>query len=470
MAEMGRTLGATEDNWTRATAMGTGIQVLGIALKKSVDTKLITEAAREVMGGHSILRSRIVESKSKLVYEVPTGPITPDLAVLPWPASLNNLPSAILSLPADDGNLGQVLNHVVRQELNTSFPNAAEKFTGPTAVFQVHVYAEPSQGRSIIVLRFISGAIDRPAACTVSQSFITALNAIVDGQAPKLPEAPGKNELLPALEDLVPKGKSKGFFQKGLDTVGYVANSSKFALLPFHSGFEGAKISDYKTDILSYTVGKDGTTSLMAACEKQKTTPAAALSAAFIKAAAQVEDFKAKKQTFSFTTVVDLRSYFDPAMAANALGNYTGGLSQDESVKADADFWELARSVSNATQKELDKGRHFSELSVMNMLFAQVLKRPSLTLKSSLRTSLLTIFAKTLDSRWKDTQKLELAGTFGPFASMHGAGPCFCIGEALLEGPELTVSVVYATPVYAREQMDALANSSLQILKAATKL
>ncbi|KAG6547530.1 hypothetical protein Mapa_010978 [Marchantia paleacea] len=469
MAEMGRALGATEENWTKATAMGTGIQVLGIALKRNVETKHITQAAREVMERHAILRSKIVEnSKGKLVYELPTSLPTPSLEVFPWPSSVSKC-SAVLTLPGDSGDLSLALNHIVKQELNTYFPNASSKFTGPTVVFQVHVYAEPSQPKTIIVLRMVSGAVDRPAASTVAQSFLTALNALVDGQQPELPEAPGKDEALPALEDLIPKGKSKGFFQKVGDTVGYVAAAGKFVLYPFHSGFSEAKTSDFQSDILSYTLGKDGTAALMAACEKEKTTVSAALTAAFLRASASADELKGKKSHFSFTTVVDLRPHFDPQIAQNALGNYTGGLSQDEQVKADADFWELARSVSAATQKELDKGRQFSELSVMNMLFSQVLKRPSLTLKSSLRTALLSIFAKTFDARWKDTEKLQLAGTYGPFASMHGAGPCFCIGEALLEGPELTLSVVFPTPVYARDQMEGLANAALQILNAAAK-
>ncbi|KAL3682332.1 hypothetical protein R1sor_000354 [Riccia sorocarpa] len=464
---MARPLGATEENWTKATAMGTGIQVVGLAMKRKIETNQVTEAAKAVMQQNAALRSKIVSSKGRLVYETAETPAA-EVEVFSWPGSIVKR-TATLIHPGDSGELSSALHHVVTEELNTPFPNAAQKFNGPTDVFQIHVYADSSESRTIIVLRLVSGAVDRPGAVIVTQCFLSSLNSLVNGKQLSLPEAPGKNELLPALEDLIPKGKKKGFFQKGLDTVGYVASVGKYVLYPFHSGFSGAKISDYKSDILSYTLGKEGTSALMAACEREKTTVSGALTAAFLKGAASAEDLKSKKQHFSFTTVVDLRPHFEPALPSSALGNYSGGVSQDEQVKAEADFWELARSVSSGTLKEVEKGRHFSEIAVMNMLFSQVLQRPSLTAKSSLRTGLMSIFEKTLDARWKDTQNLELVGTLGPFASMHGAGPCLCIGEGLLEGPELAFSVVYPTPVYSRDQMDGLANTSLAILKTATK-
>lgn len=74
-----------------------------------------------------------------------------------------------------------------------------------------------------------------------------------------------------------------------------------------------------------------------------------------------------------------------------------------------------------------------------------------------------------MDAQWKDVDKLNLAGTFGPCASMHGIGPCFCLAEALIPGPELTFTLVFATPVYSNDQMEALSKSALEILNAALK-
>jgi hypothetical protein len=69
---------------------------------------------------------------------------------------------------------------------------------------------------------------------------------------------------------------------------------------------------------------------------------------------------------------VDCRSHFEPTIGPLGLGNYTAGISQDEQVKSDVSFWDLARSVSGTYEKELGKFKHFSEVPVMNMLFGQV--------------------------------------------------------------------------------------------------
>lgn len=95
---------------------------------------------------------------------------------------------------------------------------------------------------------------------TVTQQFFTALNAIVDGESPCLASNPGKDALLPPIEDLVPKGKaSKNFLQKGLDTVGYALGASKYPMLPFQPSFTEQRKEPFRTDFVSYTLGKAGT-------------------------------------------------------------------------------------------------------------------------------------------------------------------------------------------------------------------
>lgn len=125
---------------------------------------------------------------------------------------------------------------------------------------QVHLYTEASRALTIILFRFHSGGLDRTSAYTVVRQSLTALNAIVDGQSVRLPHNPGKDALLPTIEDLVPKGSfSKGFFQKASDTVGYALGANKYALLPFHPSFgEKRKSEPFKSDLVSYTLGKAG--------------------------------------------------------------------------------------------------------------------------------------------------------------------------------------------------------------------
>jgi hypothetical protein len=74
-----------------------------------------------------------------------------------------------------------------------------------------------------------------------------------------------------------------------------------------------------------------------------------------------------------------------------------------------------------------------------------------------------------MDAQWKNVDKLELAGTCGPFASVHGIAPCFCLAEALVPGPEMNISLVFPVPVYSKEQMEALAKASMEALNAAIR-
>ncbi|CAM6102935.1 unnamed protein product [Calypogeia fissa] len=477
-SKSGRVLGTTEENWTRAAAAGTGVQVVGIALKKNVDVKIISQAAREVQGQYAVLRTQIVVTpKGKLAYTAPEKPIVPAVDEFLWPSLENkSITDGVLVLPGDDSpdhKLSLTLASIAKQELNAPFRNASGKISGPLDVFRIHVYTEQeSRRRTVIIIRINGGPLDRPSASNIAQSFITALNAVVDGKLPELPEAPGKDEILPPFEDLIPKGKAvKSLFQKGLDTVSYAMSANKFALFPFNSEFVEPKQPAYNSEILTYTLGKEGTAALFARSNEEKTTYGAALSAAFLKATANVKELKDKKlDKFGFTTLMDCRPYFEPEVGSLGLGNYTAGITQDEQVKSDTSFWDLARSVSASTEKELGKLKQFTELPVLNMLFGQVLKRPSLTQKTSLRTALFSVFVDgPLDAQWKNVDKLDLAGTFGPCASMHGLGPCFCLAEAVIPGPELTLTLVFPNPVYRKDQMEALSKSSLEILNAAIK-
>jgi hypothetical protein len=103
----------------------------------------------------------------------------------------------------------------------------------------------------------------------------------------------------------------------------------------------------------------------------------------------------------------------------------------------------------------------------------QVMKHPSVTPSSSLRTALFTLFVDPpMEAQWKGVENLSLLGTLGPFSSMHFVGPCFCLGEAVLEGPELLLSFIYPSPLFSREQIFDILKQSAHLLEAesATKI
>ncbi|EFJ04195.1 hypothetical protein SELMODRAFT_432639 [Selaginella moellendorffii] len=470
---MKRELGSSEENWTRCTAGGTGIGIFGMALRQIVQTPSILLAAKAVCENHSMLRAQLVpdakSSSKKLAFEVRSvDSFAPVVESLPWPEE-----GTLGSCDGDEEALVKsALQAVVTNELNLPFHKEHKELDHTVDIFQIHVYEEASSGSSIIVLRFHSGACDRYSSSTAAQEFVAALDRCVEAGVEcerQEQQRQDRDGLLPCMEDLVPKSKaSKGFFKKGIDAVGYALNSSKSALLPFQPGFtKQPHATPFRSEILSYSLGKPGTEDFFAACKRESTTIAAALSAAFLKTAASVTKEK-KQDTFSFTNVLDCRGYFEPPLDASVVGNYSAGLPHDEQVKEGVPFWDLARQISSSTEKNLAKSRHFSELSVLNMLLSQVIKHPSVTPSSSMRTALFTVFVDgPTKCSWGNVKNLKLAGTIGPLASMHYVGPCFSVAEALLDGPELSLTFVYTTPMYSRSQLQDLVSSSLDLLKSA---
>ncbi|XP_024360470.1 uncharacterized protein [Physcomitrium patens] len=463
-----RVLGPSEYNWTKATALGTGIAVVAVALRRLVKSHQVALACQEVMDQHATLRAQVVETpKGKLAFHIKGNSIAPNVEIYPWPQTSESYSVGDITVDGDDDGLAAAVNKVVRDELNTPFVIPEDSPSPPLNLFQVHMYTESFQSQTIIVLRFHSGGLDRPSASVALDQFLTALNSIVDGQPVSLPHNPGKDAILPTIEELVPKGKSsKNFFQKGFDTVGYALSANRYSLLPFHPNFAEHRKEKFKSDVLTYSLGKAGTASLLAACKKENTTLAAALGTAFLKTAAGVKELKdRKKDEFSFTSLVDCRRFFEPSLAVDAMGNFVAGVPQGQQAKEGCSFWDLARTVSALTAKELSKSKHLSEIPVPNMLFSQVLKHPNVTPQSSMRTSLFSLFVDEAPKlQWRGYQNLQVGVVAGPFPSMHGVGPCFAISETLREGNDLSISFIYAQPVFTRSQMSAYCAAAVELL------
>lgn len=75
-----------------------------------------------------------------------------------------------------------------------------------------------------------------------------------------------------------------------------------------------------------------------------------------------------------YGSLVDCRRFFEPSLAVDAMGNFVAGVPQGQQAKEGCSFWDLARTVSALTAKELSKSKHLSEIPVLNMLFSQVLR------------------------------------------------------------------------------------------------
>eukprot|EP01018_Ginkgo_biloba_P009226 Gb_29731 [translate_table: standard] len=476
-AMISRPMGQSEENWARITDQGTGITASGIALRRYVEEQHITMAVHDLMERYAIARSRIVEnSKGKLYLQVNNGPVKPIVKEKTWPnTDLSLSLPGVLEIPHDDENhsLSLALHQIVRGELNIPFLNDEKMAAPPLDILEIHFYKDSTEPRTIIVIRIHSGACDRPSCFLIVEHFLSALNAIVEGRKTEFPdEGPGNNELLSSMEDMIPKGKAdKGFFSKGLDAIGYALDSKKYSLLPFNPEFTKMSIkAGFMSDILTYNLGREGTGALFSACKRENTSHAAALASAYLRTATNIKELKDKKfNQFCFTGVLNCRPYFEPPLPESVLGNYSAGIFQGARVKDDISFWDLARLISSKTEKEISKHKHFSELPVLAMLVGQVIKRPSLTPSSSKRSGLFTMFlGEPSKAQWKNMESLNVAGSLGPLASMHAVGPCFCACESMVEGPELCISLTFATPVFTRDQMHSFATSALELLFSET--
>lgn len=466
-----RALGGTEENWTKSTAGGTGIVVFGALFSRGIDIHHVSTVVKELLDSHPILRAQIVENaKNKTCFQASESCSASDyVQEKPWPSVEDVHHAGVMIFPGDhhDKHGSLALHKLVNEELNVTFVNSEGKALPPLRLFHVLVYPNRSGHQTVIILKLHSAALDRQSGCLVAQEFLSKLNLAVEG---RLHHSLGKkgDEALPVpVEDLTPKGKaSKGLLQKGVDAVGYAVNSKKFSLLPFQPSFSGSGKTTLRSDVVSASLGKQGTSSLFAACEKENVSWAAALSAAFLKTTAAVKELKDKKQDeFTYTCVMDCRALLEPKLGATVLGNYSLGLPESSKVKEGVDIWELAKQIGASIDKDLSKSKQFSEMSVLGMLFSQVMKHPSLTPSSSLRTALFNMFVDPpMDAQWKDVRELGLLGTLGPFSSMHYVGPCFCLGEALLEGPELVLSFVYPSPLYSQAQILDILQSSINLL------
>lgn len=466
-----RVLGGTEDNWTKSTAGGTGIVAFGALFSRVIDMHHVSTVVKELLDCYPILRAQLIENaKSKTCFQaLESCSATDYVQEKPWPSVEDVDHAGVIIFPEDhhDKHGSLALHKLVTEELNVTFVNSEGKPLPPLRLFHVLVYPNRSRHQTAIVLKLHSAALDRQSGCVVAQEFLSKLTLVVEG---RLHHSPGKKgeEALPApVEDLTPKGKaSKGLLQKGVDAVGYAVNSKKFALLPFQPSFSGSGKTTFRSEVVSVSLGKQGTSSLFAACEKENVSWAAALSAAFLKTAAAVKELKEKKQDeFTYTCVMDCRSLLEPKLGDTVLGNYSLGLPENSKVKEGVDLWELAKQIGASIDKDLSKSKQFSEMSVLGMLFSQVMKHPSLTPSSSLRTALFNLFVDPpMEAQWKDVRELGLVGTLGPFSSMHFVGPCFCLGEALLEGPELVLSFVYPSPLYSQAQILDILQSSINLL------
>ncbi|KAM3340717.1 hypothetical protein P3S68_028351 [Capsicum galapagoense] len=99
----------------------------------------------------------------------------------------------------------------------------------------------------------------------------------------------------------------------------------------------------------------------------------------------------------------------------------------------------------------------------LNFLMCKAIDNPGLTLSSSLRTSLISIFEDpVIDTNSTLHQEIGLKDFIG-CASVHGVGPSIVIFDTIRDG-QLDCACVYPFPLHTREQMPELIGEMKRIL------
>ncbi|CAI5491452.1 unnamed protein product [Closterium sp. Naga37s-1] len=470
-----RALASNEELWQRASKTGTGLSVTTLRFSRTISLDQVKTAAALAASRHPILAARIVRvQKPKPHWELRVSGDAPPavpVAARSWHDVLGVDGASTLGASESE----EALRLVTQLEMNTPMSAVVgEKDEEPTDVFQVHVY--PSELATCIVLRGHCAAFDRSSALSVTRAFLSALAAVLSGSAPSSPTWPSTGvSLPPSLSSLMPKGaQAKGFFTKMVDAVGYAA-SSHSAVLPFQPGCADSRRNHFRSEIIPIHLFQQETDALKAACEARGSSLYGVQCAAALKAAA--EELKLKKdESFGVTSLIDCRQYCDPPLAPSAIGVFDSGLPLKHSCSHASSLWDIAGQLTQQVATAVSKGKHFSELPVLEMLFGTVLNTPSLSPEHSLRTSFLTSFtdgplpldlttahgtsngatngtaANRTSNGTGDLALLQLDGVMGPLVASHGIGPCIGMPDFIKDGA-LQLLLVYPTPLYSPAQM-----------------
>ncbi|CAI5466045.1 unnamed protein product [Closterium sp. Yama58-4] len=465
-----RALASNEELWQRASKTGTGLSVTTLRFSRTISLDQVKSAAALAASQHPILAARIIRvQKPKPHWElnVPAdAPPAVTVAARSWHEVLGADGASTLGASETE----DALRLLTQAEMNTPMVAVGDKDEEPTNVFQVHVY--PSELATCIVLRGHCAAFDRSSALSVARAFLSALAAVLAGTAPSSPAWPTTGiSLPPSLASLMPKGaQAKGFFTKVVDAVGYAA-SSKSAMLPFQPGCADSRKNHFRSEVIPIHLSQQETDALKTACEARGSSLYGVQCAAVLKAAA--EELKLKKdESFGVTSLIDCRQYCDPALPSSAIGVFDSGLPLKHSCSHASSLWGIAGQLTQQVASAVSKGKHFSELPVLEMLFGTVLNTPSLSPEHSLRTAFLTAFTDgplPLDlatahdttngtttngstNGTSDLAVLQLGGVMGPLVASHGIGPCIGMPDFIKDGA-LQLLLVYPTPLYSPAQM-----------------
>ncbi|KAI3471919.1 hypothetical protein Pfo_028607 [Paulownia fortunei] len=409
-----RTLGNTEQNWSRAVSCGTGTTVLVLQMAKPPsEAPLLHEILEKLLKAHPLLRSKLHHNPTTKECTFLTS-TTPQVDV-----EIHDLPSTsqlLQTLSTKQNSNISPCHLILEHELNSKCwwdPNSFPR-NGIKVIF-ASVYAL-SDTKSVIVLRLHASVCDRTTAVSLLRELMELVN---DGEGNM------------GIESLIPSGMAKKtLWAHGVDMLGYSVNSFRLTNLKFKN-----TKWPRSSEVVRLQMNTQYTSGILAGCKSRGIKLCGALAAAGLIAAhsTKLESDQLKKK-YGVVTLTDCRSLLEPALSTHHFGT--------------DNFWDLAKRIYTDLANYKKCNKHFSDMADINFLMRKAIENPSLTASSSLRTSVISVFEDpVIDNSQQMQQEIGLEDYMG-CASVHGLD-CAC---------------VYPSPLHSREQMNELVDHMKKIL------
>ncbi|MBA0767806.1 hypothetical protein Gotri_016662 [Gossypium trilobum] len=459
-----RVVGGTENSWCRAVLGGTGIAVLAILISKNPDLSRLRSALHKLQNSHPILRSRLHYNPASNTFSFVTSP-SPFIQINSFNHSATS--NILENLYGQETQNVTLLHLILEHELNQNSwlashnPNSPS-FSTKNDVLLASVYALPG-AKWVVVLRLHAAACDRTTAVSLLRELLTLIGREEEETTPQREEKEtmmNKGEVSLAIEDLIPKGKTKkNVLARGIDMLGYSVNSFRLTNLKF----KDAK-SSRSTQVVKLLINPDDTERILTGCKARGIKLCGALGAAGLIAAHNSKccsDHQKKK--YGVVTLTDCRSILQPPLSNLNFGFYHSAVLNTHAIKGGEKLWDLAKKTYTSFANYKKCNKHLSDMADLNFLMCRAVANPGLTSSSSLRTSLISVFEDTVIDESNDQQKLVGVEDYMGCASGHGIAPSIAIFDTIRDG-WLDCICIYPSPLHSREQMKELVDAMKCIL------
>lgn len=147
--------------------------------------------------------------------------------------------------------------------------------------------------------------------------------------------------------------------------------------------------------------------------------------------------------------------FYRPTLPICFVGFYHSAINTVQEVKRGENLWDIATRTYTSFASSKNNNKHFTDMADLNFLMSKAVDNPSLTPKSSMRTTLVTVFEDPVFETSRDLRQDLFLDDYVGCASVHGVGPSIAIFDTVVDG-QLDCVFVYPSPLHSREQMQEL--------------